>query len=39
MNDVCVYVFWMTGVESSYCKIIENKIEKVKSHLMKDLAC
>ena len=32
-------VWWKKDGESSYCKIIENKIEKVKSHLMKDLAC
>ena len=37
---VCVCVCWMTGVVSSYCRIIENKIEKVKNnHLMKAAEC
>lgn len=36
---MCVCMFWMTGVVSSYCRIIENKIEKVKSPLMKALEC
>lgn len=32
-------VYWMTGVIISYWRIIENKIEKVKSHLKKAIEC